>query len=163
MTAQPNRDPPDHGLPDHELPDRDVLERIWRILSRRAVPVMMTLAYVLLAATSDTNTTGRAWIAVGLGFVLVVWFVFRRLTETAALVRALSVGDVARLFALVDRHLPRKRRPADRAPFLVARAFAHQLCGEFSAALAVLDETRPMPDLLPLASAVRIGALVELG
>jgi len=163
MTAQPNRDLPDHGQPDHELPDGDVLERIWRILSRWAVPVMMTLAYVLLAATSDTNTTGKAWMAVGLGFVLVVWFVFRMLTETAALARALSVGDVARLFALADRHLARKRRPADRAPFLVARAFAHQLRGEFSAALAALEDARPGPDLLPLASAVRIAALVELG
>jgi hypothetical protein len=141
----------------------DVIERAWQILSRWAVPVMMTLAYAFLAVTSETNATGKAWMAVGLGFVLVVWFVFRALTERAALARALSVGDTTRLFALADRHLPRKRRPGDRARFLVARAFAHQLRGEFAEALAVLDEARPGPDLQPLASAVKIGALVELG
>src|SRR6185295_6902325 len=91
--------------PDDELPDRDLLERIWQILSRWAVPVMMTLAYVLLAVTSDTDTTGKAWMGVGLGFVMVVWFVFRGLTEAAALSRALRVGDTVRLFALADRHL----------------------------------------------------------
>jgi tetratricopeptide (TPR) repeat protein len=141
----------------------DVIERAWQILSRWAVPVMMTLAYAFLAATSETDTAGKAWMAVGLGFVLVVWFVFRTLTEAAALSRALAVGDVARLFALADRHLSRKRRPADQAPFLVARAFAHQLRGELAEALAVLEEACPGPELQPLASAVKIGALVELG
>jgi hypothetical protein len=163
MTAQPDRDPLDHGLPDHEVPDTDLVERIWRILSRWAVPVMMTLAYVFLAATSETNTTGKAWMGAGLVLVFVVWFVFRAMTEAAALSRALGVGDVARLFALADRHLSRKRRPADRARFLVARAFAHELRGEFAEALAAIDEARPDPELLPLASVVKIGALVELG
>jgi len=140
-----------------------VIERAWQLLSRWAVPVMMTLAYAFLAATSETNTTGKAWMAVGLVLVLVVWFVFRALTEAAALARALSVGDTARLFALAARHLPRKRRPADRAPFLVARAFAHALRGEHAEALATIEEARPGPALQPLAAAVRIGALVELG
>jgi len=163
MTPKPDRDPLDHGLPDHEVPDLDLVARIWRILSRWAVPVMMTLAYVFLAATSETNTTGKAWMGAGLVLVLVVWFLFRAMTEAAALARALSVGDVTRLFALADRHVPRKRRPADRARFLVARAFAYELRGEFAAALAVIDEARPDPELLPLASVVKIGALVELG
>ncbi len=163
MTAKSDRDPLDHGLPDHELPDLDLVERIWRILSRWAVPVMMTLAYVFLAATSETNTTGKAWMGAALGFVFVVWFMFRAMTEAAALSRALSVGDVARLFALADRQLPRKRRPADRARFLIARAFAHALRGEFAAALDTLAEARPDPELAPLASVVKIGALIELG
>jgi hypothetical protein len=141
----------------------DVIDRIWQALARWAVPVMMTLAYALLAATSEPDATGKAWMAVGLGFVLVAWFVFRRLTEAAALARALSIGDTSRLFALADRYLPRKRRPEARAPFLVARAFAHQLRGEPAEALAVIEEARPGPELQPLASAVKIGALVELG
>jgi len=95
--------------------------------------------------------------------VLVVWFMFRGLTETAALSRALSIGDVARLQALADYRLARTRRPAARARYLVARAFAHQLRGEFAEALAALDEAQPGPELQPLAAAVRIGALVELG
>lgn len=161
--ARPDHELPDTGLPDHEIPDRDLVERIWRVLQRWAVPVMMTLAYVFLAATSETNNTGRAWMGVGLVFVFVVWFMFRGLTETAALSRALSIGDVARLQALADHRLARIRRPAARARYLVARAFAHQLRGEHAEALAALDEARPAPELWPLAAAVRIGALVELG
>jgi hypothetical protein len=161
--ARPDHELPDTGLPDHELPDRDLVERIWRILQRWAVPVMMTLAYVFLAATSETNNTGRAWMGVGLGFVLAVWFMIRRLTETAALSRALHIGDVAQLQALADRRLARTRRPAARARYLVARAFAHQLRGEHAEAVAALDGSDPPPELQPLAAAVRIGALVELG
>jgi hypothetical protein len=161
-------DLPDHGLPDDELPDRALLERIWRILSRWAVPVMMTLAYVLLAATSDTNAAGKVLMAAGLALVFILWFVFRALTESAALSRALDVGDVARLLALADRHLPRTRRPAPRARLLVARALAHQLRGDFAAALTALDDVRdrtplPLDDLEPLARVVRLAALIELG
>ncbi|HET7506216.1 MAG TPA: hypothetical protein VFK02_34590 [Kofleriaceae bacterium] len=153
---------PDHGLPDDELPDRDLLERIWSVASRWAVPVMMTLAYVLLAATSDTDTTGKAWMGVGLGFVLVVWFVFRALADAAALARAFSVGDVTRLEQLAERRLAHTRRPAARARLVVARAFAHQLRGELAEGLAALADVEPPPDLAPLARAIRIGCSVEL-
>jgi hypothetical protein len=139
----------------------DLIERSWGTLSRWAVPVMMTLAYAFLAVTSDTDTTGKLWMAAGLGLVLVAWFAFRALTDSAALSRALAVGDTARLFELADRQLAR-RRPAARARFLVARAFAHLLRGEHAAALVALDEARPTPDLEPLATALRITALVEL-
>ncbi|HEU4730235.1 MAG TPA: hypothetical protein VFT22_20200 [Kofleriaceae bacterium] len=166
----PRTDPslPDHGLSDDELPDRDLIERIWRIASRWAVPVMMTLAYVFLAATSETNATGKIWMGVGLGFVLVVWFMFRRLADTAALARAFSVGDVARLELLADRELAHTRRPAARtrpraARARLARAFAHQLRGEFADALAALTGVTPPPDLEPLAHAIRVGASIELG
>lgn len=137
-----------------------LIERGWGALSRWAVPVMMTLAYAFLAATSDTDATGKLWMAAGLGLVLIAWFVFRALAESAALSRALAVGDTARLFELSGRQ-PR-RRPAARARFLVARGFAHLLRGEFAAALASLDEAHPAPDLEPLATALRITALVEL-
>jgi hypothetical protein len=102
-------------------------------------------------------------MAAGLGLVLIVWFVFRSLTETAALARALSVGDTARLFALADRQLARKRRPADRARFLIARAFAHQLRGELTAALATLADAAPDRELEPLARVIRLAALIDLG
>jgi hypothetical protein len=161
MTA--DREPLDHGLPDHDLPDRGLVERVWWFVSRWAVPVMMTAAYLLLAATSDTDGIARALMAVGLGLVMTVWFVFRSLAESAALARALSVGDVARLFALADRHLRHRRSAASSARFLVARAFAHQLRGEHAAALAALDAAHRGPDLQPLAQTIRIGALVELG
>jgi hypothetical protein len=163
MMPRPDRERLDHGLPEDELADRDLVERIWRVLSRWAVPVMMTLAYVLLAATSDTKPIGELLMAVGLAFVLTVWFVFRALTESAALSRALSVGDVARLSALADRNLPRTRAAGPRARLLVARALARQLRGESVDALAALDQANPDLDLQPLAQVVRLAALIELG
>lgn len=144
--------------------DRDAfLERAWRQLSRWAVPVMMSFAYALLAATSETDTAGTAWMGVGFLFVMVVWFVFRRLTATAALARALSVGDTAKLLELADRNLARKRPPADRARFLVARGLAQLLRGELTDALAALDGVAPPPELQPIADVVRIGAQLDLG
>jgi hypothetical protein len=174
---------PEHGLPDDELPHPAALERIWRALSRWAIPVMMTLAYILLVATSDTDAVGSAVMGSGLVLVLVVWFLFRALTETAGLARAIGVGDVARLLAIADRRMPRTRGPAARAHLLVARALAHQLRGDPAAALAALDEARLVPepahaaadasratparaqatDIAPLAHVVCLAARIELG
>src|SRR5689334_212010 len=99
----------------------DLIERFWDTLSRWAVPVMMTLAYAFLALTSETDTSGKAWMAAGLVLVMVVWFTFRSLTDAAALSRALSVGDTAKLFELAERPLARRSPPARRGRFLVAR------------------------------------------
>ncbi|TMQ09362.1 MAG: hypothetical protein E6J90_00850 [Deltaproteobacteria bacterium] len=140
----------------------DLIERFWDALSRWAVPVMMTLAYAFLALTSETNTTGKAWMAAGLVLVMVVWFTFRALTTSAALSRALSVGDIAKLFELAEQPLARRGRPPRRARFLVARGLAHLLRGEHAAALAALDEAPPPPDLQSLATTLRIVLLIEL-
>lgn len=122
------------------------LERAWGVLARWAVPVMMALAYTLLVETSDASRTGEAWMAGGFALVMTAWFVFRRLTADAALSRALGVGDTAALAAIADRELARRRRPAGRARFLVARGFAQLLRGEHAAARASLapigDPTR---------------------
>jgi len=139
----------------------DGLDRAWGVLSRWAVPVMMALAYALLAATSDTDTSGKAWMMGGLALVLIVWFAFRALTDAAALSRALGVGDTARLLARADRELARRRRPADRARFLVARGLAHLLRGEHAEARAALDAAEPAGEIAPLAAALRVIARVE--
>jgi hypothetical protein len=141
----------------------DLIARGWGTLSRWAVPVMMTLAYALLVATSETNATGKAWMAAGLVLVLTAWFAFRALAGAAALSRALSVGDTTALSELADRALARRRRPAARARPLIARGFARLLRGEHAAALDALDEARPGPELRPLVAAVRVVACVELG
>ena len=142
----------------------DLIERAWGVLSRWAVPVMMTAAYALLVATSETDTTGKAWMAAGLVLVMIAWFTFRALADAAALARALSVGDTERLLALADRGLchRRARLPAIRARFLVARGLAHLLRGEFPAARTALDAAEPAPDLQPLAATLRLIVQVEL-
>jgi hypothetical protein len=143
----------------------DLIERAWGVLSRWAVPVMMTAAYALLVATSETDTTGKAWMAAGLLLVMIAWFTFRALADAAALSRALSVGDTERLLALADRGLAhrRARPPAVRARFLVARGLAHLLRGEFADARTALDAAAPAPDLQPLTATLRLIAQVELG
>lgn len=141
----------------------DWIVRGWGALSRWAVPVMMTLAYALLIATSETNATGKAWMAAGLALVLTAWFAFRALADAAALSRALSVGDTAALIELADRARPRPHRPAARARPRVARGFAQLLRGEHAAALAAFDEAHSGPELRPLVAAARIVACVELG
>src|SRR5215468_9826939 len=94
------------------------LERGWAVLSRWAVPVMMTLAYALLVATSEASRTGEAWMAAGLILVMTAWFLFRRLIAAAALSRALSVGDTEALLALAERNLARRLRPVQRVQYL---------------------------------------------
>jgi tetratricopeptide (TPR) repeat protein len=141
-----------------------------RFLQSWGMPIVMTIAYAALAVISETSTTGKAWMAIGLAFVLVVWFLFRYLTEQAALSRAVAVGDAPRILELVNAQLRRRKRPASRVPYLVYRAQAHELRGDFPAALASLDEARldtipssMWPTWQVLASAVRVGVLVETG
>ena len=139
-----------------------LLERGWAVLSRWAVPAMMTLAYALLVATSEASRTGEAWMAAGLVLVMTAWFTFRRLIAAAALSRALSVGDTAALMQIADRNLASDRRPASRGRFLVARAFAQLLRGEHAAALATIDQIVGVPCQFPLAVLIDILARIEL-
>ncbi len=139
-----------------------------RFLQSWGVPVMMTGVYGVLMWSSETDNTGKAWMAIGLAMVLVVWWLFRTLTAVASLSRSVAVGDARRTLELVDEQLPRKKSPAARAPLLVARAQALELRGDWAGVLAALDEVdlRGIPDRLRpswtiVASTVRIGALVE--
>ena len=141
-----------------------------RILQSWGVPVAMTGVYATLAWSADTSTTGKAWIAIGLALVLVVWWLFRFLTENAALARAVSVGDANRVLELTERQLHLRKRARARAPYLVYRGLAFELRGDWTQALAAIDEARleavrasqrPMWQLL--AASVRIAALVETG
>lgn len=146
------------------------MDRLTRRLVSWGVPLAMTGVYTVLAIVSGASHTTKAWMAVGLGFVFVVWWMFRLLTEHAALSRAVAVGDAARVLELTERQLRRRTSPAARAPFLVYRALAHELRGEWAAARAALDEAelealRPSarPPWQLLAASVRIAALVETG
>jgi len=139
-----------------------MIDAAGRFLAIWGVPIGMTICYAFLAYTAETDASGQAWMAIGLGFVFVIWFVFRLLAERAALHRALGVGDTVRLFALADKHLARARKDAARAPFLVARAFAYQLRGDMAQSLATIEQAHPDPELAPLAQLIKINALVEL-
>jgi hypothetical protein len=142
---------------------------VWALLSSWVVPVIMAAAYVVLAITSETDTTGKAWMALGFAFVLVLWWVFRLLSETAALSRAVAVGDTDRVLEITAYQLSRKRGAA-AAPLHIYRALAFEMRGEFEQCLAeanrveltgLAESARKRWNLL--AACARIGALVELG
>lgn len=137
----------------------------WAVLASWIVPPLgMLLAYSVLAWSSETDTTGKAWMAVGFGFVLVLWLVFRILVEQTAVSRAVASGDADRILAITEQKLARRRGDAARAPYLVYRALAHDLRGEHAAVLATLADARPTaPRLQLLAAALRVIALVETG
>ena len=127
------------------------------------VPAILCAAYIVLMLTSDVDATGAAWESVGLAFVLILWWLFRMLTESAAMARAVAIGDADRVAELADHQLDRRRTARSRAPYLVYRALAHELVGEFPDALARLDEAKPVGPWRRIATSVRVSALVELG
>ncbi len=146
------------------------METLKRVLQSWGVPVMMTGVYVVLMVVSETSNTGKAWMAIGLGFVFVVWFVFRLLTTQAALSRAVAVGETARVIELTGERLARTKNPAARIPVLVPRAMAFELRGDWEAVRSVLDTLRidaaPESARAPwqvLAASVHVGMLVEQG
>jgi tetratricopeptide (TPR) repeat protein len=145
-------------------------DRFWVLLSRWMVPAMMSIAYFLLVLTSDTGTAGKLWIALGLVFVLTLWWVFRVLMQHAALSRAVAVGDADRVLELAEEQLAGRRGDAARAPLLIYRALGHEIRGEWPAVLATLDEARPQAvrgaagrRWRLLAASSRVASLIETG
>ncbi len=123
---------------------------IWQFIASWFVPLIMTMAYVVLALTSGTDATGWAWMSIGLAFVMVLWWMFRMLTKGAAVSRAMSIGDADRMIEIDRRPLP--------------RAGAHELRGEWAQALQALEgvELKKPRDRVR-AGVIRVGALVETG
>lgn len=137
----------------------------WALLARWLVPSMMLLAYAFMAATAETDSTGQAWLALGFAFVLVLWFVVRFLTSSAAVSRALAVGDADRIFEIAGRELA-GRTGKSRGKWLYAIAFAHETRGSWDDALewsGKAAEAGVQGDLVAKLAAVRVAALVELG
>jgi len=132
-----------------------------RLASWIVPPILMAGVYTIFAQTSDADNTAKAWMAVGFGFVLVVWLTFRILVEQTALARAVASGDAARILRVTEH-----RRDAAAH---VYHALAHDLAGDWRAALDALasdaDAARIAnnPPLAALAAAIRVEALVETG
>ncbi len=124
--------------------------KLWSFIASWFVPVIMTIAYIVLALTSETDATGWAWMSIGLAFVLVMWWLFRTLTKSAAMTRAIAIGDVARITQIDGRPM--------------YRAIAHEMHGQWTEALAALASVTPIkPRERVQVTTVKIGALVETG
>jgi hypothetical protein len=146
------------------MPQPQAMNR-WVSLASWVLPLVgMAIAYTVLAWSSDTDNTGKAWMAIGFGFVVVIWLVLRILVEQTALSRAIATADATRILGITDKQLARRRGQAARAPFLVYRAFAQETVGDYASALVTLSDARPSDAGLQLfAAAIRVIALVETG
>jgi hypothetical protein len=122
----------------------------WWFASRFGVPLIMTGSWIFLAYTSESDNTGLAWMAVGFGFVAVLWFMFRVAIGRAGRSRAVANGDAERLLKIA------------RGP--VERALAREMRGEWSQVIGELADVRDGDaGRRLLAACARAGAHVELG
>jgi hypothetical protein len=123
---------------------------VWNFISGWFVPIVMTLAYITLALTSETDATGWAWMSIGLAFVLTIWWLFRTLTKSAAMARAMAVGDTEMVLQVDKRPL--------------SHAIVHDMNAAWIKSLAILDKLEPKkPKQRVVVGTLRIGALVETG
>jgi hypothetical protein len=136
---------------------------VWVLLASWLVPLMMTGAYIVLIATSEVDATGAAWEGIAFAFVLVLWFLFRILTQHAAMARAVDIGAADEVIELADFQLQRHRSARSRMPFHVYRALAFDILEDWPAALAELDKTQPAGTWRPLALTVKVSALAATG
>jgi hypothetical protein len=139
---------------------------VWTFIASWFVPMIMTGAYIVLALLADTDAIDSGWLGIGLLFVLCLWWMFRALTRTAALSRALAVGDSDALLE-ISTHALRGRFVVGRTELLLYQAAAYELRDDWPRALAKVAEV----DLGPtgkkrprvLAASVKIAGLVETG
>jgi hypothetical protein len=140
--------------------------RLWTLIASWFVPVIMTGAYIALAMLADTDAIGLGWFGIGLLFVLCIWYLFRQLTQTAALSRAMAVGDAESLLE-ISTHALASRFAFGRSELVLYQAVAHELRGEWADALAAVERARISPTankrLRVLAQTVTIESLVETG
>lgn len=101
-----------------------------KALTSWPVPAAMTVLFIVLVWSSEASLAGALAAMVGLAMVLVMWALFRELSFHAEITRALSIGDVALAHRLIEVQLAR-RSERRRAPFLVYRAMAHELEGNW--------------------------------
>lgn len=124
---------------------------VWSLLASWFAPSIMAVAYLVLGLTSEADATGWAWMSIGLGFVWCLWWMFRALTQSAAMSRAIAHGDADRVTEL-----------AGASPLY--RAVAHVQRAEWLLALTEIAKASPKkPQDQVLAATVEIGALVETG
>jgi len=139
---------------------------VWTFIASYFVPVIMSGAYVVLAATADTTPANWGWMGIGLLFVLCLWYMFRELTQTAALSRALAVGDSDGLLEIATHALAQKL-VVGRAQLVLYQAAAYELRSQWPDVLAKVDEAKldshSKKRLRVLAAGLKITALVEGG
>ena len=112
---------------------------VWTLIASWFVPVVMSGAYVALALLADTDAIGLGWFGIGYLLVLCIWFIFRMLTQTAALSRARDVGD-GDLILEITNHALAQWVVVGRARLVLEQAAAYELLGDWSKVRAKVAE-----------------------
>lgn len=113
-----------------------------KILTGWPVPVFLILLFASLISTSDAPPAGIAATYLGLGLVLLLWGVFREYSIHAEIARFLAIGTGETARKAVEAQLA-KRSARRRGPFLIYRAMAHELLGDWGAIEADLADAKP--------------------
>jgi hypothetical protein len=128
----------------------------WYYASRFGVPILVTGAWIFLAISAETDSTGYSWMAVGFAIVLVLYFLFRVAIARAGFARAVAIGDHERLHQLAVNG-PRTARA------VFYGALAADMRGDWQGVLDGLAGAKALdPARSFLAETARIGAHVEL-
>ncbi len=139
---------------------------VWTLIASWFIPLTLTMAYITLALTSETDAAGWGWMGGALALAGVLWFMFRSLTHAAAMARALAVGDADRVLEMADDVVAR-RRGAVRSTHQLYRGLAFEMRGDWASVLRAVDDAKlprtARPSDRALAAALEIGALVETG
>jgi hypothetical protein len=139
---------------------------VWTLIASWFVPVVMAIVYMVFAILSDSNRFDWAWLSVGLAIVLVLWWMFRELTQTAAIARAIAVGD-ADAIDEITTHALSSPLVVGRAKLVLFQAVAFELRGDWPHALDAVAKANigPTADRRTrvLAASVKVASLVETG
>lgn len=139
---------------------------VWTLIASWFVPAVMTGAYIALALLADTDAIGLGWFGIGLLFVLCIWYMFRTLTQTAALSRALAVGD-SEMILEITTHALSQKLVLGRRQLVLYQAAAYELRRDWAGMLAKIDEAHIGPaaskTLRVQVACLKITALVESG
>jgi len=139
---------------------------IWTLIAGWFVPAIMTIAYFVFALLSDLDAEGFGWMSVGLLFVYVLWWMMRLLSQTAALARAVAVGDADGILEIANHALAGKL-VVGRAQLVLHQAIAYELRGDWARALDAVARADVRPTAKPkvrvLAATLTIASLVETG
>jgi hypothetical protein len=103
------------------------------------MPVFLMAVYAAFVITSNAKGAALVLSLAFLGFVLFLWFGFRRLKLHAQASRLAGVGDPDGLLALVDTERRRSLTEGGRRPLHIHAAIAHNLKGDWAAARRELD------------------------
>jgi hypothetical protein len=126
----------------------------------------MVLVYMVFAILSDSNRFDWAWLSIGLAFVLLLWWMFRELTQTAAIARAIAVGDPDAIDEITT-HALSSPIVVGRGKLVLYQAVAFELRGDWPHALDAVARANigPTADRRTrvLAATVKVASLVETG